>query len=300
MRSEARLILDCRNELGEMPLWCGRSGRLFWIDVIHPGRLFQWNSRDNAVGFEQFDDLITGVVRHSNGNLVVAGTSDIFEFTPETARSRTLFSLPADHSGHRFNDGGCDRAGRLWIGTLQNNLAPDGRAGEDLAPSGRIYCIDAAAPARSFDASLICPNALCWSIDDTIFYVADSGTGWIYVYDFDLNRGTIARRREFCRLEGLGIPDGAAVDAQGYIWNARWGAGAVARISPTGQLDRLIRVAATNPTACCFGGPNLDTLYVTTARYGLSPSQLAEQPFDGGVFAIDTDIPGLPTPAFGR
>jgi sugar lactone lactonase YvrE len=299
MRTEARLILDCRNELGEMPVWCARSATLFWIDVTHPGRLFHWRTRDDAVDFEQFEDLITGVVRHTNGNLLVAGTSKIFEFAPATLRSKTLFSLPADQDGHRFNDGGCDGAGRLWIGSMQNNLAPDIRAGEELAPTGRIYCVSEAAPARSFEAALICPNALCWTSDNQTFYVADSGTGWIYSFDFDLDHGTIDRRREFCRLEGLGIPDGAAVDAQGYIWNARWGAGAVARISPTGQLDRIVTVAASNPTACCFGGSNLETLYVTTARYGLSRSQLAGQPFAGGVFAIDTGVPGLDKPAFG-
>jgi sugar lactone lactonase YvrE len=283
-----------------MPLWCVGSATLFWIDVTHPGRLFHWRTRDDTVDFEQFDDLITGVVRHSNGNLVVAGAREIFELTADNARARSLFSLPADQGGDRFNDGGCDRAGRLWIGTLQNNLAPNFRADQDLAPTGRIYCVSAAAPARSFEAALICPNAMCWNIDSTTFYVADSGTGWIYGYDFDLDRGMIDRRREFCRLDGLGIPDGAAVDSEGYIWNARWGAGAVARISPTGQLDRVVSIAATNPTACCFGGPNLETLFVTTARYGLGASQLADQPFAGGVFAIETGLPGLETAPFGR
>jgi sugar lactone lactonase YvrE len=303
MRTEAELVVDCRNDLGEMPLWRAASQTLFWIDVTTPGRLFSWQTSDGTVDFHQFDDILTGLIRRADGGLVVADRTTVFEFEPSTARAgRTLLKLPADQSGHRFNDGACDRAGRLWIGSMPDNLASAATApmGEQPASTGRIYCLSEAGSVRSFEAGFICPNAMCWSLDDSTLYVADSGTGWMHAYEFDVRAGTIGTRRDFCRLDGLGIPDGAAVDAEGYIWNARWGAGKVARISPTGELDRVVAVAASNPTACCFGGRNLDVLYVTSARYGLDHAHLAEQPVAGGVFAIATDVPGIDKPPYGQ
>jgi L-arabinonolactonase len=187
----------------------------------------------------------------------------------------------------------------LWIGSMQNNLLEKVRAAGRLESSGRIYCISPDGNARSFAAQLGCPNAMCWSLDNATFYVADSVNGWMYAYDFDLAAGKIDGRHEFCRFADLGVPDGAAVDCEGYIWNARWGAGVVARITPAGTLDRIVKVPATNPTACCFGGPNMDTLYVTSARYGLNPAQLAAEPYAGGVFAIRTGVRGNEKSAFG-
>jgi sugar lactone lactonase YvrE len=299
MHTDAELVVDCRNDLGEMPVWSADTQTLFWIDVTSQGRLFSWNLAEGWVDFHQFDDIATGLARAANGHLIVAGCGSIFEFAPPTTSVRTLFQLPPGQYAHRFNDGACDRAGRLWIGSMPNNLASDAPAGEKPAPTGRIYCVSESGPARSFEAGFICPNAMCWSLDESTFYVADSGSGWLYAYEFDPRAGTIGRRRDFCKFEGLGIPDGAAVDSAGYIWNARWGAGVIARISPTGELDKLVTVAASNPTACCFGGRNLNTLYITSARYGLNHAQLAEQPFAGGVFAVTTDVPGIDKPPFG-
>jgi sugar lactone lactonase YvrE len=299
MRTNAELVVDCRNDLGEMPVWSADTQTLFWIDVTSQGRLFSWRTTDGVIDFHQFDDIVTGLARAANGHLVVAGRRDIFELDLPTACTRTLFQLPPEQIAHRFNDGACDRAGRLWIGSMPDNLARDAPADEKPEPTGRIYCVSEVGPARPFDGGFMCPNAMCWSPDDSTFYVADSGSGWLYAYEFDSRAVTIGRRRDFCRLDGLGIPDGAAVDSTGYIWNARWGAGAIARISPTGELDRLVSIAASNPTACCFGGPSLNTLYITSARYGLTHAQLAEQPFAGGVFAVTTDVPGIDKPPFG-
>src|ERR1700761_3871483 len=111
MHAEAELIVDCRNELGEMPLWCAGSATLFWIDVTCPGRLFHWQTRDDSVDFLEFDDLLTSVVSYANGNLLIAGSRQILELDLKTRSSRTLYELPADQATHRFNDGGCDCRG---------------------------------------------------------------------------------------------------------------------------------------------------------------------------------------------
>jgi L-arabinonolactonase len=298
MHSEPELHIDCRNELGETPVWCARTQTLLWIDVTSPGRVFYCDSR-GSVDFYQFEDLVTGLALRTTTGLLVVGARDVYEFDPKNASQRRIFSLPADATEQRFNDGACDRAGRLWIGSMQNNLSEKVRASGRLESCGRIYCISRDGSSRSFAAQLGCPNAMCWSLDHTTFYVADSVNGWLYAYDFHLASGKIDARREFCRFPDLGLPDGAAVDCEGNIWNARWGAGALVRITPNGALDKIVKMPVSNPTACCFGGARMDTLYVTSARYGLSPEQLAAEPYAGGVFALQTDLPGLEKASFG-
>ena len=152
--------------------------------------------------------------------------------------------------------------------------------------------VDAIA-TQAFSARLGCPNGMCWSPDGTTLYVADSCDGGIYAYGFDLATPSLSDRHLLCRLSDLGIPDGAAVDRDGFIWNARWDAGALARISPDGRLDRVVRVPALQPTGCCFGGEDLRTLYVTSARFGLTAEQLAASPSSGGVFSIRVEVAGL-------
>lgn len=299
MHFESELLIDCRNDLGETPVWCARTQTLFWIDVTAPGRVFYWDKARGLVDFYQFRDLVTGLARSARGELLVVGSRDVFEFERANQCMRKIYSLPADQPDHRFNDGGCDRAGRLWIGSMQNNFLESVRVAGSLQASGRIYAVSGDGSARYFEAGLACPNAMCWSPDDATFYVADSVDGWIYSYDFDLAAGQISNRRKLCRFAHLGIPDGAAVDREGYIWNARWGAGAVVRISPAGQIDRIVKMPTTNPTACCFGNSNMDTLFITTARYGLTPAQLAHERVAGGIFAILTEVPGIEKAAFG-
>jgi sugar lactone lactonase YvrE len=290
--AQAELVIDCRNELGESPLWCDASATLYWIDVIKPGRVFYWQTETGRVDFWDFDDLVTGLNLVAEGGLLVHGTSDLLRFDPTTRRTLRVFSLPASTKPTRFNDGHCDRAGRLWVGTMANNIGDDGVAIGISEFDGQI-CRVSGTMSRAFDAHLGCPNAICWSPDGGTFYVGDSCDEWLYSYRFDFDAGTISERRHFCHLAELGIPDGAAVDCDGYIWNARWGAGAVVRISPAGRLDRIVRVPATQPTACCFGGRDRRTLYVTSARFALSADCLRAEPFAGGVFAVRVDVAGL-------
>jgi sugar lactone lactonase YvrE len=178
---------------------------------------------------------------------------------------------------------------------MSNNLLAD--ATGVVAPAGHIWCIGD-GKASSIDAQLGCPNAICWSPDYRTFYIADSGNGWLYAHPFEEDTGTLMQRRPFFYSDALGIPDGAAVDQQGYLWNARWGAGVLIRISPAGRLDRTVGLPVSQPTACCFGDDDLRTLYITTARYGLSRERLAMEPLAGGVFSLRVDVAGLPLPAF--
>ena len=293
----SELRIDCRNDLGEMPVWCADSGTLYWIDVTQPGRIFHWRTTGNDLDFWELPNLVTGLDLVSGGGLLVRSSAEVLRLDPATGQTTRVFSLPPGPIRIRFNDGHCDRAGRLWVGTMENNITDDGHSVGISRHLGQLLIISETT-SDAVDAKLGCPNAICWSPDDATFYVADSCDGWLYTYDFDCARGTIANRRPFCRLAGLGIPDGAAVDSEGYVWNARWGAGVVARISPQGQLDRVVRIPASQPTACCFGGEDLRTLYVTSARFGLPVDKLKAEPYAGGVFAIRVPVAGLVQPRF--
>jgi sugar lactone lactonase YvrE len=293
----AQLRVDCRNALGEMPLWCDVSATLYWVDVLSPGRVFYWRTPTDAIDFWQFDDLITGVNLVAGGGLLIHGSRDIWRFDPASRHTVRLYSLPASSTPMRLNDGHCDAAGRLWVGSMYNNIDANGAALSIAAAIGQLIMI-APEGCKHIDQHFGCPNALCWSPDGGTLYAADSCDGWLYAYRFNLADAGVSQRRRFCHLDGLGIPDGAAVDAEGYLWNARWGAGAVARISPTGALDRVIRIPALQPTACCFGDSDRRTLYVTSARFGLSEEQLRAEPMAGGIFSIRVDVPGIEVPPF--
>jgi sugar lactone lactonase YvrE len=142
-------------------------------------------------------------------------------------------------------------------------------------------------------------NGLGWSPDDRRFYFTDSGTRRIYVYDYDIETGAVAGRRTFVALpEGMGVPDGLAVDAEGFVWSAQWDGWCVTRYDPDGRVDRVINLPVPRPTSCAFGGPDLSTLYITSARIRLSAQQLAEAPLSGSVFALATATRGLPETPF--
>ncbi|HEV7614088.1 MAG TPA: SMP-30/gluconolactonase/LRE family protein [Steroidobacteraceae bacterium] len=293
----ATLEIDCRNELGEAPLWCATSETLYWADVAKPGRVFHWQTAGRRVDFWDFADLVTGLNLIDGGGLLVHAKDRILSFDPDSGESRPVFSLRPTDPPMRFNDGHCDRAGRLWVGTMPNNISESGAPLNIAARNGRIYAIGKAS-FQATDADLGCPNAICWSPDDSTFYIADSCDGWLYSYRFDGSTGTISDRRPFCHLDGFGVPDGGAVDCDGYLWNARWGAGVVVRISPDGVLDRVIRLPVSQPTSCCFGDRKLRTLYITSARFALTAEQLRAEPLAGGVFSVRLDVAGIAKPKF--
>ena len=144
------------------------------------------------------------------------------------------------------------------------------------------------------------PNSTVFSPDDKLMYFADSPAKKIWVFDFDLEEGRVSNRREFvdCTADA-GVPDGSAIDQDGCLWNANYGGSRIVRYTPTGKVDRVIPLPVTQPTCCTFGGPGLDTLYITTASQKLTPEQLALQPLAGGLFSVRTHTRGLPVPCFG-
>jgi sugar lactone lactonase YvrE len=166
-------------------------------------------------------------------------------------------------------------------------------------PTGSLYRFDGAHAATALDGGFQVSNGMDWSPDDKTFYFADTALHTVYAYDFDLDAGTISNRRVFLHFSReQGRPDGMAVDCEGFLWVALWDGWRIARYAPDGRLDREIDLPVPRPSSCCFGGPDLKTLYITSARVRLSRQNLEEAPLSGGLFALDVDVAGQPVTEF--
>jgi sugar lactone lactonase YvrE len=205
-----------------------------------------------------------------------------------------LYAAPPRPPGTRFNDGKVDPKGRFWAGTMQNNFGPNAESIAIDRRVGALYRFDPDGSVHTIEENIGIPNTLAWSPDLKRFYFADSLSNQIYVYDFHAESGGVRNKRIFFDASDCGIPDGSAIDTDGCLWNARWDGGVVLRIAPNGKLDRVVKLPVPRPTSCIFGGPNLCTLYVTSATSGLSPTQLKEFPLSGSVFSLDGVGQGAP------
>jgi sugar lactone lactonase YvrE len=195
-------------------------------------------------------------------------------------------------SGNRFNDGKVDRRGRLWAGTGDENCR---------RPTGSLYRLDHGGAVHRMATGFICSNGLDWSPDDRTMYFTDSMVRTIWAYNFDLEEGELGERRVFAQFaDGDGVPDGLTVDSQGFVWAAIWDGWRIVRLAPDGTVDREIRVPVQRPTSCVWGGPALRTLYVTSASVGLDLDALKEGPLAGALFAMESDVAGLPQVPFGE
>ena len=281
--SSIRIAASTGDTLGESPFWDPISESLWWVDMRRPAlhRLAQ----SGAVETYPAPDLCPAALPLVGSGLLVAVGLSFFRFDPAQRTFDRLFDVEPAESGNRLNDSKCDRQGRLWAGTMRDFGA---------ARTGALYRRVGGRMERVIHPITV-PNALCFSPAGDRVYFADTREGSILAADLTQPGGAPQAFSVFAREDAApGRPDGATVDAQGYIWNARFGGGAVARFSPDGRLDQLVDIPATQVTACAFGGRNLETLYVTTARQRLGEDALAKQPNAGALFAFEPDVPGLP------
>ena len=298
MTEEAVCVLDCKNHLGEGALWDDRDGVLWWVDVPMPSRLHRWDPASGRHDRWPMPEMIMSLAVRERGGLLVASHHGLNTFDPADGRLVRVAEPESDKPRNRSNDGAPDGRGRFWLGTMQNNIAEDASAVPITDSSGALYRVDPDLTVTRMADGIGISNTFAWSPDWTRFYFADTLTGWIYVYDFDLAAGAVSNRRTFARADELGYPDGSTIDAEGYLWNARWGGGCVVRFAPDGRIDRITRVPADKVTSCAFGGPDLATLYITTALYDSTEDDRRRQPQAGGLFALKPGVRGVPTPRF--
>lgn len=298
MANQAELIIDARNATGESPVWVAHEQALYWVDI--PNRqLLRWQSADAKVTRWTGDQMVACIARRDDdGNRWVAAMEDgIFDIAPQddgTLSSTRLADVRHSHDNMRFNDGRCDRQGRFWAGTMVMDMA----AG---IPAGALYRLDGDTSSGPLSArldDLIVPNGLGFSPDGRTMYLSDShpSVQCIWTFDYDIDSGTPHNRRLFVDMnQHPGRPDGAAVDVDGCYWSCGNDAGLIHRFTPDGRLDRSLEVPVKKPAMCAFGGPGLDTLFVTSIRPG---GDLSDQPLAGGVFALQPGVAGLEEPFF--
>ena len=286
MSDTAELFIDSRCELGEGVFWHPLQERLFWFDILNK-TLFSATAGGIMIDRFAFDTPVTAAGVIDADNLAIASAAGIYKLELSTDTRELIAPLEADKHGNRSNDGRVGPAGGFWIGTM---------ALHDPAhnPAGSLYQVRG-GEVTTILTGIHIPNATCFSPDGRTAYFTDGVTRVIRKVAIDRETGLpVGPWEDFTKTEPPGEPDGAVADSEGYIWNAVWNAGSVIRYAPDGSIDRVVKVPVSRPTCPAFGGPDLKTLYITSAREGLTPEQLALEPLAGGVFAINVDVPGLP------
>lgn len=285
---------------GEGPLWSVSEQALYWLDI--GGRtLFRRALGDRATMSWPLGKYPGCLAELGDGRIAVAMGEGVYAVDPATGAIADLKVTPPMRPGTRFNDGKVDPQGRFWAGTMQNNFGPNGEPLAVVRGDGALFRFDPDGTVATLEEDVWCSNTLAWAPDGKTFYFADSlPDGVIYAYDFEAETGGLSNKRVLYDEQGCGVPDGSAIDTDGCLWNARWGGGALLRITPEGRVDRRIEMPVPRPTSCMFGGPNLDILFVTSATNGLDAAALAAAPLSGSVFAIEGLGQGPAVPAWTR
>ena len=283
-------VVRTRSLVGEGPVWDDRAQVVWWVDI----KGLTLHRYDPATGTDRtwpMPSRLGTVQLRAGGGLVGAFKQGFALIDPETGAVTTLVDPEVHLPDNRFNDGGIDAAGRFWAGTMDDDEAD---------PTGHLYRLDPDGRVAAFETHFAITNGVDWSLDDRTLYFVDTLGGRIYAYDFDVATGGLGTRRLFAEVPAeAGHPDGLLVDAEDHVWGAHWGGGRLTRYRPDGSVERVVAIPAPQVTSACFGGPDLDILYVTSAAIGMDDEGLAAYPDAGGLFAVTgLGIRGRPTRRF--
>jgi len=291
--SEFSLIdtIEVANVLGECILWDEATQCTWWTD-IHSARLYRYQfGSGNLDVFSLPERLCSFGLIDNDPRLVCAFASGFALYDPVMEKREWLYRPEQHFSGTRFNDGRVDRQGRFWSGTMvEAETATDAQG---LPVKGGLYWVSGAAHGKVLDGIAIA-NSLCWSPDSRTAYFADSPSRQICAYDFDAVTAAFGGERVFARTQGDIVPDGAIIDAEAHLWNAQFRGGKIVRYTPVGDIQSQVELPVSQPTCICLGGPDMNLLFVTSARENLSERELARQPAAGHVFVFETPYRGLP------
>lgn len=291
--SAVECVLDCRNKLGEGIIWDAAEKVLWWVDVPMPAEIHRFDPVSGDHKVWQLSEMVMSLSKRRDGTLLVASHHGLNVFNPADGTLKRVAAPEADKPLNRCNDGSTDAKGRFWFGTMRNNIAPDNTYLAVPESTGTLYRVGPDMVPVAMDGGIGIANATCWAPDGKTMYFADTLVGNIYAYDYDLELGAISNKRVLSNDADHGFPDGCTVDAEGYLWSARWEGGCVLRIAPDGRIDRKIDVPASRVTCCAFGGDDLGTLYITSSRLHLTAEDLKDQSRAGGLFAIRPGVKGV-------
>ncbi len=290
MMKNAELVIDARTKLGEGAFWDERDGVLYWVD-IEGRQLRLYDPRTRAVQIHPTSDRVGTVVPRARGGVVLAVGRGVVTVDEPGGAERALCTFDEEPADSRMNDGKCDPAGRLWVGSISTKGVKEGSA---------LYRVEHDGAYRRMLTGVTVSNGIVWTADERTMYYIDTPTRNVQGFDYDRASGDITNARvAFAIPDGLGSPDGMTIDSEGMLWIAMWGGSAARRFDPqTGEVLDSIELPASNVTSCALGGDDLRDLYITTASVGLTDAQRSAQPAAGRLFRVRVDVPGVPQHRF--
>ena len=288
-----RCIVPARDWCGESPVWSSSDQALFWVDINR--RLIHRCQADGTdLRTWEFEEPVTALALTPRQNVLLVALASRLVFWNLDTHSHTGSGFRLEGWPRlRFNDGRPDPRGSFWVGTMWNNVLPDGRDGQVGGQDGLLYRFDPNGDISVWERGIGISNTAAWSPNGSTFYFGDTLANEINAYDYDRSTGAITNKRPFLAGFPRGLPDGSAVDAEGYLWNCRSGGSCIVRVAPDGAIDEVLEFPTPKPTSCTFGGRNLKTLFVTSISLGLDNDPLA-----GSLFALDAGVRGLPENRF--
>jgi sugar lactone lactonase YvrE len=273
------------NRLGECPLWCERTRRLWWVDVLDAGLWSHDPETGRCARHPVSARRLGSIALRAQGGLLLACDDGLFAYDPESGRQTFLVDPEPDRLGHRKNDGRADPSGNFWVGTLRES---------DYAPVGALYRVAPDLRVTKEAENLAIPNSLAFDLQRRRLYFADTRAFQIWVRDHDPFTGQLGPVRTFARTTAPARPDGSCVDAEGHLWNAEYAGGRLVRYDPSGTVSRVIDLPVSHPTCCCFGGSEFDRLYVTSAWEPLGPDERMAEPLAGHLLVLEPGVRGRP------
>ena len=278
--------IPCANILGEGVQWNHREQAVWWTD-IKSSKLFRYHlATQNLQTWDTPEAVGCFAFAENDERILLALASGFAWFNKNSGAVEWIAKPEAHLVGNRLNDGRVDRQGRFWSGSIvEQKSAPDQRAG--------LFCLNESGKTSQHLTGLAISNSLCWSLDSTKLYHADSPSHQIKVYDFDAQTGTLSNGKVFVQTSDSVEPDGSCIDADGHLWNAEWGGQRLVRYNAEGVQVGELKTIVTQPTCMAFGGDDMNLLFVTSARIGLSEDALAAQPEAGNLFIYRTDFKGV-------
>ena len=279
------ILLPSRDSLGEGPVWSVEGQCLYWVDIVG-AQVRRADLDGQGLQVWPTPGKVGSAVPARNGTMILALRDGLGRLDLKSGQVDMVLTLEKDKPGQRFNDGKCDPQGRFWFGSMHDL---------ESEPVGALYRYDPSGSCRQMLTGITTSNGLGWSPDGGTFYYTDSIARQIYGFDFH-DDGSISDRRVFAQDPGHYVPDGLTVDAEGFVWSAKWDGGRIVRYAPDGRVDRVVTMPVRRPTSCTFAGSDLRTLVVTSAAWGLST--LSPEGVDGAVFLLDVGVAGLPSTDF--
>jgi sugar lactone lactonase YvrE len=277
-------LFDLRAHHGEGPVWDPADRKFYWVDLLE-GQFFRADWGTGVVETFVVGQPIGVLALRRGAGVVLALRDGFFTYDLHSRRLESIQPIEADRKETRFNDGAVDPRGRFWAATM---------SWEGKQPIGKMYCMDGKRQVATKIEGMQLSNGIAWSGAGDTFFHTDTLAQRIDRYDYDPESGAISNRSPFIDFAPDGHPDGITIDEQDHLWVAMWGGGCIAHYDERGRLVERLPLPVTYPTSCCFGGPELNELLVTSSRRELSPAQHAEEPLAGRCLRLPVNTKGRP------